>query len=127
VADVAAVSVEKIEALEAVFRQGLDHILEDGDQGARPQRHRAGEAEMVLRHADRDRRRDEGSGGLPDTPRDDLGADRVGADQAGWPVLLGRADRQDDSSAGLKISLDLLPSLQLKLHSRSFRRGFYIA
>ena len=38
-------------------------------------------------------------------------------------MLLGRAYRQDNSPAGLKINLDLLPGLQLKLHSRSFRRG----
>ena len=79
--------------------------------------------EMVLRHANRDGRRDERPGGFADPSRDHLGADRIGADQAGWPVLLGRADRQDDPPAGVKISLDLLPGLQLKLHSPSFRAG----
>jgi hypothetical protein len=53
------------------------------------------------------------------TPRDHFGADRIGADQPGWPVLFGRADWQDDPPAGLKIIFDLLPGLQLKLHSRS--------
>ena len=76
---------------------------------------------MVLRHADRDGRRDQGADGLADTSRDHLGADRIGADQAVWPMLLGRADRQDNSTAGLKISLDFLPGLQLKLHARSLR------
>src|SRR5258705_503806 len=78
---------------------------------------------MMLRHANRDRRRDERPGDLTDTPRDYLGADRIGADQADRTVLLGRADRQNYSAAGPKIRLDLLPSLQLQLHSPSLCRG----
>ena len=44
---------------------------------------------MVLRHADRYGRRDEGAGGRADTPSNHLGADRIGADQPAWAVLLG--------------------------------------
>ena len=48
---------------------------------------------MVLGHPDRDRRRHERSGGFADAACDDLGADRIGADQTNRPVLLGRAYR----------------------------------
>ena len=75
---------------------------------------------MMLGHPDRDGRSDERSSGLTDTPSDDLGADRVGADQAGRTVLLGRADRQDDAPARFEVGLDLHPSLQLQLHWRTY-------
>jgi hypothetical protein len=78
---------------------------------------------MMLRHTDRDCRGNQGAGPLADPPRDNLGANRIGADQTVRPVLLGRANRQDDPPAILQISLDFLPSLQLQLHSRSFRSG----
>ena len=66
---------------------------------------------MMLGHPDRDGRSDERSSGLTDAPSDDLGADRVSADQAGRTVLLGRADGQDDATARSKILLDLYPGL----------------
>ena len=85
--------VDEIKALKAVSHQRLDHVAQHRDQGTRPQGHRAGEAEMMLGHPDRDRRRDERSSGFADASSDDLGADRIGADRTNRPVLLGRAYR----------------------------------
>ena len=78
---------------------------------------------MMLGHPDRDRRSDERSGGIADPASNDLGSDRVGADEADWYVLLGRADGQDDAPARFGVGLDLHPSLQLQLHSPFFRDG----
>jgi hypothetical protein len=49
---------------------------------------------------------------------------RIGADQAGRPMLLGRADRQDNAAARSEIRLDLDPGLQLELHSSAFHTSF---
>jgi len=57
--DVAAVSVDEEEAREAVPRQGQYVVAHDRDESRGLQRDRAGEIEMMLRHADRDRRGDQ--------------------------------------------------------------------
>ena len=72
-----------------------------------------GEAQMMLRHADGNRRRHQGARLLAGAAADHLGGERVGADQAGRPVLLGRADRDDDAGLGLEIVLDERPGLEL--------------
>ncbi len=71
---------------------------------------------MVLRHADADGRADQGAERLADLPADEFGADRVRADQPVRPVLLGRADRDDDALGVLEIGVDLFPGLQMQLH-----------
>src|SRR5262249_19117911 len=114
--DVPAMAVEEIKALEAVAGERDDVVADDGDQGRRPHRHRAREAEMGLRHADAGGRAGEGADPLAAAAPDPLPADRIGADEAVRPVLLGRADRNDDAFGALKIGLDLFPGLKMQLH-----------
>ena len=47
---------------------------------------------------------------------DDFRADGVRAHQPVGPVLLGRADRDDDAGLGLEVVVDELSRLELKLH-----------
>jgi hypothetical protein len=110
-------AVEEIEAVEAVPRQGIHHVLDDGDQRRGTQRHRAGKRHVVLGHADIQRRRDHRAGLLADAARNGLGANGVGPDQAVRPVLLGRADGDDDAALALEVLFDLLPCAELKEHS----------
>ena len=117
-------AIDEIKPLEAVSHQRPDQIAKHRDQGARPQRDRPGEAQMMLGHANRDRRGDEGARGLTQAFGDDLGANRIGPDQAGGPMLLGRAYRQNDAAARSEIRLDLHPGLQLQLHSSAFHTIF---
>src|SRR6185503_6350516 len=77
---------------------------------------RAREVEVMLGHADRDRGRHQRAHLLADAAADHLGGQRVGPDQPGRPMLLRRADRDDDAGPGLEILFDELPSLELKLH-----------
>ncbi len=109
-------AVEEIEAVEAVARQRLHHVAHDGDQGRGPQGHGAGEGHVMLGHADRNRRRDQRLHRLAQAAANDLGGQGVGADQAVGPVLLGGADRHDDSGAGLEVFLDLGPGAKLQQH-----------
>ena len=108
--------IDEIKALKAVSGERYDHVAQDRDQGARPQGDRTGEAEMVLRHADPDRRPDQRRCGLADAAGNNLGADRIGPDHPDRAMLLCRADRQDDAAARLEIDLDLRPGLQVQLH-----------
>ena len=55
-------------------------------------------------------------GGFTNAARNDLGADRIGANQTDWSVLLGRPNWYDDYAARSQISLDLDLALQLQLH-----------
>ena len=121
--DVAAVAVDEIEAPEAVLRQRCDAIAEHGEQRRRPERHRAGKAHVMLRHADRQHRRDQPSGRVADAARDCIGADRVGADQSIRAMLFGRADRQHDAGAVTKIRFDLGPCAGGELHRRRVVAG----
>ena len=71
---------------------------------------------MVLGHSDADGRADQGVLLLSHCPRHHLGADRVRSDEPVRPVLLGRADRDDDRGGPLKICFHLLPGAELELH-----------
>ena len=97
-------------------RQRHHRVAHDGDQRGRLQRDRAGEVEMMLRHADRNGRRHQRAHLLAGAAGDHLGGQRVGADQARGAMLLGRADGDDDAGLGLEIVVDELPGFELKLH-----------
>src|SRR6185312_7210942 len=111
--DVAAMAVDEIEALEAVARQRSEVVADDRDERRWPQGDAAGKGQVMLRVADIDGRPDQRAHRLADAGADCLGADRVGADEAVRPVLLGRADRHDDALGCLEIILDLLPGLEM--------------
>ena len=70
----------------------------------------------MLRHADGNGRRHQRAHLFARATADHLGGERVGADKAGRPMLLGRADRDDDPGLGLEIVVDELPGFELKLH-----------
>jgi hypothetical protein len=70
----------------------------------------------MLGHAEAKRRRHQGPCRRADALRDQLGAERVGADQAVRSMLLGRADRQKDAPTVLQITLDLLPGAACQQH-----------
>ena len=55
-----------------------------------------------------------GAGILADAAGDDLGAQRVSADQAVRAVLLGGADGQDDAVGLFEVGFHLLPCLVLQ-------------
>ena len=57
---------------------------------------------------------DHGGGSVSDAAGDDLGAQRVGADQPVGAMLLGRADGQDDAVGVLEVGFHLLPRLVLQ-------------
>ena len=76
----------------------------------------AGKREVVLGHADADGRADEGVFVLSHRPRHHFGADRVRSDEPVRPVLLRRADGDDDRGGPLKICFHLLPGTELELH-----------
>ncbi len=57
---------------------------------------------------------DHGGGCIADTAGDDLGAQRVGANQPVGAVLLGGADRQDNAVGVPEIGFHLLPRLVLQ-------------
>src|SRR5438270_562188 len=86
--DITAMTVEEIEAREAVAGERHHLVADQRDQRRRPHRHRAGKIEMVLRHADRDGRSYQRADLLADTAADHLGGQRIGADQPGRAVLL---------------------------------------
>ncbi len=121
--DVAAVAVDEEEAVEAVARQRDDDVAHHQDERRRPERDGAGEGHVMLRHADRYGRRDQGAGLLAHAREADLPGERVGADQPGRAVLLGRADRHDDPGAPLEIGFDLGPGGKLKLHAPDLLPG----
>ena len=114
--DVAAMAVDEEKAREAVSCQRNHRIAYHGHQGARPHGDRPREAQVMLRHADRDGRRHQRAYFLADAAADHLRGQRVGADQAGRTMLLGRADRDDDAGLGLEIVVDEFPRLELQLH-----------
>src|SRR4051812_44949174 len=116
---IAAMTVDEQEALEAVFRQRRDIVADDQHQGRWPERHRAWKFHVVSRHADTDGRPDESAGRLADTQRDLFGTDRIGADQPVGAMLFGGADRQDDAARRFEIVFDLGPGAELKAHRLS--------
>ncbi len=77
---------------------------------------------MVLSHTDGQGGRDQYPHLLAHPARYGFGADSVGTEQAGWAVLLGGPDGDQDTGRMLQIRFDLLPSAQRELHSWSSRR-----
>ena len=71
---------------------------------------------MMLRHSDTDGRTHQGVLLLSHRPRHHFGTDRIRADEPVRPVLLGRADGNDDRGGPLKICFHLLPGAELELH-----------
>ena len=112
-------AVDEQEALEAVLHQRGHHVAHQRDHRRGPQRDGTGEAQMMLRHADGQRRRDQAADLVADALGDEFRVQMVGADQTVRPVLLGGADRDDDAARGAQIFLDLVPGGQRKLHDRS--------
>src|SRR5690349_17163836 len=74
---------------------------------------------MMLRHADGQRRRDQATDGVTHALGDKLCIKVISADQPIWPVLLSRADRDDDAARSTQIIFHLLPSGQRELHGSS--------
>jgi hypothetical protein len=109
-------AVDEQEALEAMPQQGMHDIAHHRDQRGRPQRDGTGEGQMMLRHADGERRRHQAADLVAHALRDELGIEVIGADQPVRPVLFRRADRDDDAARPPQIILDLLPGGQGKLH-----------
>ena len=98
--DVAAVTVQHEQALEALPDRRFAHAAHHRLHGREVQRDRAAERDMVLRHAERDHRRhddrlvrgDEASGSDRGLVRQPV----IDHDGQMRPVLLGRADGDDD-------------------------------
>jgi hypothetical protein len=122
------VAVQEIKAVEAVARQRVHRVADHRHEGRGLEADRAGEAQVVLRHADADGGRDQRLEALAQALGHRLRADGVGAEQTVGAMLLGRADRKDDGRRALQIGVDLLPGLELQPHgpaslSGSFSRG----
>ena len=100
--DIAAVAVEEQDAGEAVVGQRAHPVVDRRHEGRGSQGDGAGEVQVMLGHADVEGRRDQDVGGLLRLVGDDLRAQPVGAEQAGGPVLLVRADRDDDGGRALR-------------------------
>jgi hypothetical protein len=60
------IGVSAMKTLETVSRQRFDQVAQNGAQSTRSQGHRAGEAEMMLGHADRKGGRHQRFGGFTD-------------------------------------------------------------
>ena len=114
--DVAAVPVEEIDCVESMPGQRFDIVRHAGDEGAWTQRDAAGKREVVLGHSDTDGRAHQGVLLFSYRPGHHFGTDRVRPDEPVRPVLLGRADGDDDRGAPLKICFHLLPGAELELH-----------
>jgi hypothetical protein len=109
-------AVDEQEAFEAVLHQRRHHVAHHGNQRRWSQRDGAGEAQMVLRHADGERWRHQRADLVTHAFGDELRVEMVGADQTVRPVLFGGADRDDDGARGPQIFLDLMPGGQRELH-----------
>ena len=112
--DVSAVAVDHVDPLEAVPGQRQHDVVQDGEKGRGLQADGAGEAEMVLGHA-------EGLGGghqhscaPAHLQGHGLGGEGIGADGAGGSVLLGGAQGQDHAAAAGQVGLHLGPAAQLQ-------------
>ncbi|MBO6635373.1 MAG: hypothetical protein JJ937_12590 [Parvibaculum sp.] len=114
--------VEEIDALETVPRERPYPVVDRGDHGGGTERHRAREAEMMLRDADIEGRPDKEARFRARAMRDRLRADRIRADEPVRPVLLRRADGDHDSLRLLKIGLDFGPARMMQQHGGSFPR-----
>jgi hypothetical protein len=103
-------AVEPVDALEAVAHEACRPVLHRRDHGRGPERDRSRETQMMLRLADIEGRPDQDVRIVRRRAmRDDLRAQRVGAEEPVRPMLLGRADGDDDALRVLEISIDLGP------------------
>ena len=116
--DVAAVSVEEVAPFESMPGEGLHDVAHHRDEGARAQGDGAGEPEVVLGHADAQRRRHHDVDLLAHPARHYLGTQRIGADEPVGSVLLGRSDGDDDAVRSFEVGVDFLPGGELKQHGR---------
>ena len=71
----------------------------------------------MLRLADIEGGADQKARFVARAPRDDFRAQRIGAEQAVRPMLLGRADGNEDGLRSGQIGLDFRPGGKMKLHS----------
>jgi hypothetical protein len=118
--DIAAVAVQKIQLLEAREAEAAAPVADHRHEGRGAQRDGAGEAQVVLRHADVEGRRDQQVGVLAlRLVGDDLGAEPVGAQEAGRPVLLVGADGDHHRLRALQVVLDLLPGREVQQHGKA--------
>lgn len=76
----------------------------------------------MLRLAHVEGRADQDARLVARAPRDHFGTERVGSEQAVRPVLLGRADGNDQRLGGGEIGLDLGPSGEVELHECLFSK-----
>src|SRR4051794_9609757 len=99
--DVAAVPVDREEVLEAVVGERVADLAEDLQEGRRREAHRAGKLHVVPGERHVERRRDEDAEALVGRQvggahRQRAGDEAVGVEGHVRPVLLGRADRDQD-------------------------------
>ena len=107
--DVAAMSIDEQKALEPVLHQRGDYVAYYRDQRGWPQRDGSGEAQVMLRHADRQSGRDQGADRIADALGDEFCIEVVGADQAVRSVLLGRANGDDDAARAAQVLFNFMP------------------
>ena len=117
--DIATMPVEQIDALEAMPRERGHPVMDRRNHGRWTKSYRPGKAEMVLRNADIESRPNEKPCLFARAPRNRLGADRIRTDKPGWPMLLRRADGNNDSPRPLKIGLHFRPARMMQKHLRS--------
>ncbi len=115
--DVPAMAVDEEEPFEPVPRQRQHHVPNHQHQRRRPQRGRAGESQMMLRHPVSQRRRHHRADGVAHALGHELRVQMVGADQAVRPMLLHRADRHDAAALGAEVVLHLVPGGEGELHA----------
>nr|GEZ88269.1 hypothetical protein [Tanacetum cinerariifolium] len=117
--DVAAMAIEEKYFFKAVACQRTRPVADGGNEGRWAQGNRAGKAQMVLRHANVESRRDENVGALLRFVGNDLRAHPVRAEQTGGAVLFVGTDRYDDRAAALEKLLDFDPGAVVQKHVRS--------
>ena len=104
--DVGQMPVEEQQAPEAGGVEALGDLLDHLLEGLRAQRHRARNAVVTARMADRERRQHRDPGAFRDTERDPVGHQIVHVHRQMRAVLLGRAGRYDRH---VHAALDQLP------------------
>ena len=82
-------AVDHVDALKAMPCQREHDVVQHRQQGRGLQAHRAGKAQMVLRHAEGLRRGHQHAGTAAHLQGHRLGGEGIGADRPGGTVLLG--------------------------------------
>ncbi len=116
--DIPAMAVEQVDPPEARGGERRDDVLHHGGKRRGPERDRARETEMKLRHAVGQRRRDHDASLAAEAAGDRLRAEMVRADQPIGAMLLGRADRHDDALLLRQIGGDRRRRHLFELHRR---------